>query len=149
MGDTISQSALERFEVREVLDAYTANVNLREFAAAGALFVPDGVWEVRGVADTPRRIQGSLAIGDAIARAVGAFARLVQMNHAPLIRVNGDRATASSTIHEMGKAKDGSDIFLLGRYTDDIVRVDGAWRFQTRQFDALYLDRSPLAGSML
>ena len=49
------------------------------------------------------------------------------------IEVDGDSATDRAYIREVFLAKDGNIQKLVGSYTDQLVRVNGAWKFARRQ----------------
>ena len=50
------------------------------------------------------------------------------------IEVTGARAKGRAFCREVSRWKDGRFIKVIGRYDDDIVREDGAWRFARRTF---------------
>jgi hypothetical protein len=53
-----------------------------------------------------------------------------------MIRVQGDRATVESFFIGFNADDGRPQLFLIGRYTDQMVRCpDGAWRFQERVFE--------------
>ena len=60
----------------------------------------------------------------------------VQSNHAVVIDVHGDRATATSTICEIVLPPGAAGVMTVwGTYYDDVVRgADGEWRFSQKKF---------------
>lgn len=64
------------------------------------------------------------------------LAAFVSMRHVvtnPLIRLDGDRATATSYWTEIGVGRDGKHSVVGGGYYSDVLaRVQGAWRFRQR-----------------
>ncbi len=53
------------------------------------------------------------------------------------IEVDGDSATDRAYIREVFNAKDGSIQKLVGSYTDQLVRENGAWKFKRREYAVL------------
>jgi hypothetical protein len=70
---------------------------------------------------------------------------LIQMNTPALIEVRGDRATASSTMHEAGDIKTENKYFsMYGIYNDELAKASGRWLFVSRRFTILNLRITPL-----
>ena len=76
---------------------------------------------------------------------------LVQSNHAPVVNVDGDRATATSTINEMVLAPGATQrTTIWGMYFDRIVKqADGEWRFKERRFRFAWVDAAGNAGQVI
>jgi ketosteroid isomerase-like protein len=131
--------------IRDLLDRYTASINVTDWVAVADVFTEDAVWEVYDPDDRPQfRFDGHAQIAAGIRNLVNARGRIVQMASAPVIDVDGDRATARSTIHEVGRLPDGTGTVLFGTYYDDAVRgPDGEWRFARRRFRKLYAAPTP------
>lgn len=53
------------------------------------------------------------------------------------LEIDGDRATDRAYIREIFFAQDGSMRKLVGRYDDQLVRVNGAWKFARRNYQVL------------
>jgi len=53
------------------------------------------------------------------------------------MEVDGDRATDRAYIREIFLAKDGTMEKLVGRYDDQLVRENGAWKFVRREYSVL------------
>jgi hypothetical protein len=65
----------------------------------------------------------------------GGMEYLVQTNTPAIIDVNGNTATARSTIREAGKVKDREHwVEILGKYEDRLVKTPKGWRFAHRAF---------------
>jgi ketosteroid isomerase-like protein len=58
------------------------------------------------------------------------------------IEVDGNTATAGSTTREIVELKNGSLFKLVGRYDDRLVKVDGQWRYQLRDYTVLFTETS-------
>ena len=50
-----------------------------------------------------------------------------------IIEINGDRARQRCQLTELGMDNGRAVVRRYGRYVDELVRVDGAWRFRTRE----------------
>ncbi|GFE67076.1 nuclear transport factor 2 family protein [Litoreibacter roseus] len=86
---------------------------------------------------------------------VAAFSQLVgnrwkfflQMpSAANVVDIQGDRATGRAYTNEIAQANDGSGNYNFALYEDEMVKIDGKWRFASRNYKVLYLDQTPLAG---
>jgi len=53
------------------------------------------------------------------------------------IEVNGDTAKARATAREVIRLKDGKLYKLIGLYRDDLVKVNGEWKFTRRNYEPL------------
>jgi ketosteroid isomerase-like protein len=145
-AEMIDECLQDRLAIHELLDSYAQLVNRREWPSIGTIFAADAEWHVL-CADEPRRIVGNHAVAAAIEAAVERYAVFVQMNDAPLIEVQGDRAVATSILNETGTLDEGRDLYLLGNYHDQIARIDGRWKFTKRTFRTVYMDVSGLVGT--
>ena len=72
---------------------------------------------------------------------------LVQQNAPGVIEVDGDSATAISSVCERGKLTGSDDAFeALGFYVDKLVRMEEGWRFKERSFELVAMRSVALAG---
>jgi hypothetical protein len=122
--------------VRDLLDRYTDAVNERDWVTLAQLFTDSGVWDLRTVDGQHNQLfEGGQEVAEGIGRLVETTQRVIQMNHAPVIQVEGRQATARSTIQEVSWMPDGTSVVLFGTYHDTIIQgEDGEWRFAKRQF---------------
>jgi uncharacterized protein (TIGR02246 family) len=112
-------------DYRRLLDA-------RDFASYSRLFVDDGEWignlgEARGPAEIEALLERTLE------HYPDDSTRTHHLICNPVIRVDGDRATAQSTWCYI--TRDDSDrptISLLGHYDDVLIRAENGWRFLRR-----------------
>ena len=139
--------------IRSLLDRYTNGVNQRDWAAVRAVFTDDGVWDAGGpeMGHNAMRFEGGVNCAQGIAGIVSPMELCVQSNHAPVIHVDGDHATAVSTINEMVLAPGAPGVTTIwGTYYDDIVRdSDGEWRFRLRKFRFTWIDAAGAKGQVL
>lgn len=143
----------DHLAIRSLLDRYTDGVNRRDWAAVERVFAADGVWDCGGPNAGPMafRFEGAKSVAQGIGGMVGATPLVIQSNHAPVIHVDGSRATATSTVNEIvltPGATQGTAIW--GMYFDEIEKqADGEWRFKLRKFRFAWVDGGANAGQIL
>lgn len=125
--------ALERWRIRELIERYSYAVNTRDWPVLADCFTENGVWDVG--APFNFKTQGRAATSQLISEKISEFEFVIQMPHASMIWLEGDRARAHTTMQELVSGKGGTNgIQMLGTYTDNIVRDGGTWRFELREF---------------
>lgn len=92
-----------------------------------SVFAPDGIWEGAGFG----KAQGH----DAIRELFRGFQKLISFSQHnvmnPQIQVDGDRATGSwYFLGPFTFRKNNENKWLVLRYDDDYVRIDGEWKYQ-------------------
>src|SRR6185369_2579595 len=122
----------------ELLTAYGATLDRRDFAAFGQLFTEDA--EYGSGPGTPTR--GRAAIQAQLEKVLTSNpSKLPTPNHHlffnPSIEVNGDRATAHTlgayTVPDAtGKPVQTTQLVFFVAYDDTLVRKAGRWLFQRR-----------------
>jgi uncharacterized protein (TIGR02246 family) len=126
--------------IQQLIHRYTDGCNRQDWPQVMATFAEDGIWEVQGNA-----IQGHATIQAAMAGFLTQMAYFTQAASAPVIMVDGDRATARTTIRECGKFADRDEALeVLGYYADELVRTAAGWQFARRQFNSFGLHRFAL-----
>lgn len=126
----------DRLLIRELIDAYSNLVTRQMCSALGDLFVDDCLWRTKGT--HPREFRGREQVVEAIAAVVLGYPLIFQMPHASRIEVDGDTATATTLLHEIGKIDDRNGAFALAVYEDSFVRTPAGWKFKERLFQAVY-----------
>ena len=143
----------DHLAIRSLLDRYTDALNRRDWAALEKAFAGDGVWDAGGstMGAMAFRFEGAKACATGIAAMVDPLPLCIQSNHAPVIDVQGDRATATSTINEMVLAPESSGrTTIWGLYFDQLERgTDGEWRFKVRRFRFAWIDPAGNAGQVI
>ena len=126
------------------ISRYTDAVNSRNWAAFPKIFAVDASWEAIGL---DIRFEGLKSITQGLSKIVGDMSRFVQMNTPAVIEQNGDRASARSTIYELGEYDADNSMFeAYGTYEDELVMVNGEWRFQSRCFVRIIRRTGPIGG---
>ena len=136
---------LDREALRDLGHRFADACNRRDAEAFRALWVPDGVWTI----GDPKPFRGA-----GVETIVGTFSALlslwdffVQLPHAPVIRLGGDRAECSwTTTEHANNAMRGEGYLNHGLYDDICVRTPDGWRYASRTYSYVYLDENPAAG---
>lgn len=139
-------TAADRQELRELVEAYALAADRRDGAAAAALFAPDCTMSIH--LDPTSTEPTSVRRGrDEIAAAMELLARWEATHHsisAAEFAIDGDLASGETTCvaHHFTA---GRDEVLFIRYAEDLVRLDGGWRFAHRDLRVIQRAVWPLA----
>ena len=87
--------------IQQLINRYTDGCNRQDWTQVLATFAEDGVWAVQG-----QEITGHATIQAAMAGFLTGMAYFTQTASASVIAVDGDRATARTTVREGGKFAD-------------------------------------------
>lgn len=139
---------LDRLQIRDLIEGYSNAVNRRDWDLLASLFADDGVWGVTG-AHTDREVRGRDAVRREISGVVEPFELCFQVIGAVHIRLDGDRATATSGLQDFIKTASEADMTLFGIYHDEFVKTLPGWRFQRREYRGCYFGRDPLSGQVI
>jgi ketosteroid isomerase-like protein len=125
---TIEGGTVDDYEaIRQLTARYNRAFDERDATAWLACWMPDGRFEFL---DRGTVIAGHAALAETI-RTVDNTGRHTVSDF--VIEVRGDQATQSCHLCELG-IDDGQPVVRrFGRYTDDLVRDDGTWRFAHRR----------------
>ena len=121
-------------EIQRLFYDYRRHLDARDLHAYSRLFCEDGEWSGRtGSAVGPDAIQAMLEANlSPNPPAPGATSWHIVSN--PLIDLDGDRATASTTWALIRRGEgDAPALVLLGHYDDVLEREGGRWRFKRRR----------------
>lgn len=125
---------LDEQRIRALAVAYAGGADRRDGAAVAALFVEDGLLEVRPVTGEPRRLEGR----DAIATAIASLSRYLCTTHflgQHAVALDGDQATGEvycQAHHLIDTDQGRQNRTLWIRYQDRYVRSGEGWRIATR-----------------
>jgi ketosteroid isomerase-like protein len=143
----MADAATDRSEIAQLLAEYAHAVDRQDFAAVAACFLPDATANYGGHELGPG-VEPILAY----IRGVERFAATQHLFGVPLVRVDGDRAVA--TTHAASYLVEGLDdgASVLGRgltYDDELVRTADGWRIARRVHRPIWSTVAPLdwAGS--
>lgn len=131
----------DQIEIQYLLNLYSEAASRGDFDTVVSTFTAEGSWEVESFG---LKFVGLDAILGAQKDFTAAMEYLVQMNAPAVIAVDGDAATARSTIRECGKFKDKDEaVEFMGYYVDTLERRAGEWRFAKRVFHLIGTHRFP------
>jgi uncharacterized protein (TIGR02246 family) len=119
--------------IRKILIEYGADLDGKDYHAYAALFAKDGVWQ--GGFGT---FTGPAAIEKMLVKNLGApepgFVNKANFHLLtnPIIAIDGDRAHVTSKYLFWTAVEGKPTPLLAGRYVDDFVRENGAWKIARR-----------------
>lgn len=131
MASTIS--AEDRVAVMNLIADYAFRLDSADLDGYVENFTPEGVFDGGG-----GRIEGRAAIREYVGRLLanrppGSTGGLRHVMGMPSIEGDGDRCRALTYVMIPGSTQDGQiRVAMTGLYTDEIVKVDGRWRFAVR-----------------
>lgn len=130
--------------VRHVVESYADAVTRRDEATYSSLYAPDAVWTIGPPVD--QQVKGRDAIIARVSARISKLDFFVFIVSNVVISVQDDIAHCRSTVHEIGRATDGSDPGLphaqnvYALYDDELRRDGNRWLFTARKFTFLYRD---------
>jgi hypothetical protein len=134
----------DREAIQDVITRYCDAITRRDWIALKEVFAVEALWEVIG---GPAFRYTGVDIAPGIQRIVESTSTLTQINGPALIDINGDHATARSTIYEFGETLDKTSRFEEpGTYDDVLKKIDGKWRFTSRRFTIRHFRSMSITG---
>ena len=144
------KEAADRLAIRELVEAYAHCADRRDAKGQMALFTPDTHFVVFMNAKDPKPSQ-ELHSREALAP---VFADLNQyaatmhfLGQTTILTLTRDRATADTYCmpHHL-TIKDGKQSLMIAalRYTDEFVKIDGAWLFSERRLFVDWIEQRAL-----
>jgi ketosteroid isomerase-like protein len=129
--------------IQSQISRYTDAVNCGNWSDFPNIYMEDATWEAVGLG---LRFEGLTAITEGLSGLVQAMSMFAQLNCPAVIRYDGDRASARTTIYETGENQSaGTRMEVYGRYEDELARVNGQWLFKSRRFVPIARKEGPLA----
>lgn len=137
-SDTLAsrvQALEDEKEVKEVLVKYGEFLDARDYRSYAGLFASDGVWSGGfGTYTGPAAIEAMLEKNMGTHEAGFINKDNFHLNTTMVVHVNGDKATARSRYLFITRSEDNKPtVALAGRYVDELVRENGAWKIKTRK----------------
>ena len=131
------EEVADRIAIDDLLDAYAAALDTKDWDTLRTLFTPDAVVDYTEEGG----VRGS--IDEAIAwfkKAMGGFTASQHFVTNRRVRVDGDTATVDAYIFSPLGAPNGNGgltlVFAGGTYADSLRRTPDGWRFATRTIHA-------------
>jgi hypothetical protein len=155
--DRAIAALMDRIAIEDLIHRYSDAVTRADWEQCEATFIPDALWEspVLGL-----RYEGARSFCEFLAKTTTSDL-LVQTPHSPVIRVLDDtHAQATTTLHEfvrsislsdtpLGDAGSEQNFEQWGIYFDDVVKLEGEWRFSHRLFVPMYVGQGVVTGQVL
>ena len=119
-------------EIQQLLATYVYAIDAKDFDALDRVFTPDAIFDYSVTGGETGDYQ---KIKPWLAKALAPFPVTQHLIGLPLIRLDGERATARTMLfNPMQLAKPGGDhLFFVGAtYVDDLVRTPEGWRISRR-----------------
>ena len=118
----------DRFAIMELMARYNHAVDSGDSEGVAALFIEDGALDAVATGEN----RGRPAIAEYIASRPDGWQRRRHFNSSPISEGDGDRATLALYLLVLSR-RETVDPRLVGRYEDELRRVDGEWRFVRRR----------------
>jgi uncharacterized protein (TIGR02246 family) len=121
-------------EIREVLIRYGEDLDAKDYAGYASLFASNGVWTGGfGSFTGPAAIQAMLEKNLGKPEAGYINKTSFHLMTTEVVDVNGDTATVRSRYTFFTASPDNKPVpSLAGRYIDEFVRENGAWKIKKR-----------------
>jgi len=145
MQNSMDRNFLDRYEIDALRGEFTDAGAMRDYDRLAGLFVDDAVWRIpQGNIE----LAGREAIRTGIARMQAQWEFFIQQSHPGIIVVDGDEATGRAYVAELGRFANGDSHQNYAIYHDRYRRTADGWRFAERSYEILYVDLTPLAGTV-
>ena len=118
--------------IQQLLAAYVYAIDAKDYDALDAVFLPGATVDYRAAGGMAGKWP---AMKDWLARALAPFPLTQHLIGLPLIRLDGDRASARTMlINPVQFARpQGDHLFLVGcTYVDELLRTADGWRIASR-----------------
>jgi hypothetical protein len=149
---TVDADVTDRLAIQDLIARYAVVVDSRDYDALDDLFTADARIDFTafgGPDGTPAEIKTFLAAN------LGTFSRTQHMMGLPLIKLDGERASARTSCNNpmvLLDADGSTKVWLIGLWYDDsLVRTADGWRFAARRQERCYsvvgLADTPLGSS--
>ncbi|MBH77053.1 MAG: hypothetical protein CL897_02325 [Dehalococcoidia bacterium] len=121
--------------IRQLCERYVDAINRRDSEAWVETWAPNGIWDY-GVENPPKGREGLTLFWErAMANITGV---VIVVNSGVVDSVNGNSATARWYHTEDVQIGEETRMSGVAVYEDNLVRIDGQWRFARRTHDLLY-----------
>ena len=135
-------------ELKDLVDTFSNLADVKDAAAQGELFLPDGALEFQmGMDGEINKIEGREALVQAFASTINPCKAVYHINGQHTVTVNGDSAEGIAyCVATLVNDADGKDIVTSNyvRYSDLYAKVDGKWYIKRRRTTFLISDKHEL-----
>ena len=137
-------------ELKDLVDTFSNLADVKDAAAQGELFLPDGWLEFQmGMDGEINKIEGREALVQAFAATINPCKAVYHINGQHTVTVNGDSAEGIAyCVATLVNEVDGKDIVTSNYvlYTDLYAKVDGKWYIKRRRTTFMISDKHELNG---
>lgn len=137
-------------ELKDLVDTFSNLADVKDAAAQGELFLPDGWLEFQmGMDGEINKIEGREALVQAFAATINPCKAVYHINGQHTVTVNGDSAEGIAyCVATLVNEVDGKDIVTSNyvRYSDLYAKVDGKWYIKRRRTTFMISDKHELNG---
>jgi len=130
----MSNEVADRLAIAELIATYNDAVMRLDAEAWGGTWAEDGIWSLPGMGDG---IAGREAIVATWKMAMDQFEFVGFFASPGPVHIDGDTARGTLYQQELLVQKEGGERQVIGRYSDEYVKVDGQWRFKKRVYEVL------------
>ena len=151
-------SWIDKLAIQELITTYFDVVMRGDWETFETLWAIDGVYD-RGIQDIHggsreardlSRSVGAPEIRRVSAAAVEQLDLFIQVGHGSVVTLHDhDHASARTPFNALARNDDGLHYTHYGIYYDDLLKVDGRWKFEVRRLQPMYFDTSPLPGTVV
>ena len=136
----------DKQEIVGLSNAFTDAAGQKDKELFRSLWAEDGEWIIGP--PIGKTFKGRDSIADAFEHLIGSWEFFVQLNSGYNVDLNpdGKTATANFYLNEIARGA-GTSNFNLANYQDEVVKIDGRWYFQKRNYNVIYLDTTSLSGN--
>ena len=119
---------LDHFAIEKLMKHYAERIDAKDPAGAAACFTEDGIGNYWG------EYKGRAAITERLTGILDRFAATSHHLSNVQLDINGDEAKGLSYVYAFHRMADTLDpMHVWGRWVDRTVRIDGEWRFASRE----------------
>ena len=148
MDERRLEDAVDRVEIRAVLESYADIVSRRAWAELTEVMLADVVLDL-DLREQSMVVTGPAGIGAFIAERIAGFEffQFVILNTRVQLHSGGDRDRAASRMYmsELRQTFEGHWTQVYGVYHDRLRRVDGRWMLAHRTYHSLARNNVPAA----
>ena len=130
----MSDETADRLAIQELIARYNDAVMRLDASAWSSTWAEDGVWSLPGMGDG---ISGRERILETWKMAMSQFEFVGFFASPGPLQIDGDKAQGTLYQQEILYLKGGGERRVIGRYTDDFVKVDEQWKFAKRVYEVL------------
>jgi SnoaL-like domain len=146
------RSWLDRLAIQDLIYRYADGLTRADWKQCESVFAPEAIWESPALGLRYENRAGFIEMLEGTS--AGEF--MIQTASSPVINLIGsDEAQATTTVQELMRGVTAVltgellNSTLYGVYFDDVVRIDGEWKFTHRLYVPIYAVTGALNGDVV